>query len=149
MPRYFEQIEVAAQTTESNAVTLDVEVDEQFIEDGVAFIDPGAKNKVFVELLDGEKRIFPTQSSDAFNVPAVSDPAPINHVLPGTPDTLTWRVYAPDADNDHIVLAYFDAKDLEVALPLQRLAETLTNGNGLSARRRRPSQRLSGMDTDT
>jgi len=70
MPRYFREIEVPAGTTQSQAVEVEIEVDERFIQDAMAYIDPGAKNQVSVE-----------------------------------------RAFAPDTNNDHIVLVFFDTED--------------------------------------
>jgi hypothetical protein len=111
MPRYFREIEVPAGTTQAQAVEVEIEVDERFVQDAMAYIDPGAKNQVSVELIAGQKRLFPTDDSDAFRVPEVTDTAPIQVLLPSTPNTLRWRAFAPNTNNDHIVLVFFDTED--------------------------------------
>jgi hypothetical protein len=113
MPRYFREIEVPAGTTQAQAVEVEIEVDEPLIEDCMAFIDPGAKNLVNVELIAGEKRLFPTDGSDPFSVPAVTNVAPIQEILPSTPNILRWRAFAPQTNNDHIVLVFFDTRDTQ------------------------------------
>jgi hypothetical protein len=119
MPRYFREIEVPAGTTQAQAVEVEIEVDERFIQDAMAYIDPGAKNQVSVELIAGQKRLFPTDDSDAFRVPEVTDTAPIQVLLPSTPNTLRWRAFAPDTNNDHIVLVFFDTEDRDTRVPLR------------------------------
>jgi hypothetical protein len=124
MPRYFREIEVPAGTTQAQAVEIEIEVDEPLIQDCMAFIDPGAKNLVNVELIAGEKRLFPTDGSDPFSVPAVTNVAPIQEILPSTPNILRWRAFAPQTNNDHIVLVFFDTKDTQTVGQRVEVAET-------------------------
>ena len=124
MPRYFQEIEVPADTAQRDAVEAVFEVDERLIVDCMAYIDPGSKNQVNVELVAGEQRLFPTDDSDPFRVPAVTDTAPIGHLLSSTPSTVRWRAWSPGSLNDHIVLAYFDTRDQDTTLETVRVDDS-------------------------
>jgi len=115
MPRYFAEVIVPAGTTRSDPVEESLRLDQQFVQDAIVYIDSGAKNLVKVELLDGDRRLFPFRDSDPFSTPAVTDPAPIQRKLPGRRRDVTIRATAPDAVNDHAVLVSVDAISLQAA----------------------------------
>jgi len=115
MPRYYAEVIVPAGTTRSDPVEESLRLDQAFVQDAIVYIDSGAKNRVKVELLDGDRRLFPFRDSDPFSTPAVTDPAPIQRQLPGRRRDVTIRATAPDAVNDHAVLVSVDAISVEAA----------------------------------
>jgi hypothetical protein len=115
MPRYFAEVIVDAGSTEADPTERELQLEQQFITDVIVYIDSGAKNLVKVQLLDGDRLLFPYRQSDPFSIPAVSDPAPVQRALPSKRRDVTIRTFAPNAVNDHAVLVAVDALSLEAA----------------------------------
>jgi len=136
MPRYQLSATVPAGTGEDSAVVSEIEVDERFVQEGFIFAAPGASYEVQARLLAGDRQLLPEPESDTTVVPGVTDPAPIRYTLPGSPNTLELRTFAPTSNFPHTIKAVIDVVPAEEASPLQRIADRLTTGG---QRRRRTS----------
>lgn len=123
MPRYQLRVDVPAQTGEASAVTDSVSVDEQVVTDGVLYVDPGAADEVRAQLRFGDRPLLPAEGSDLTTIPGDTDPAPIQVTLPGVPQEVQLRAWAPNADNSHVVLGRFDTVEVSESRPLLRLLE--------------------------
>lgn len=147
MPRYYSEVVVPGGTTQADPVEEPIRLDQAFVQDAIVYIDSGAKNLVKVELLDGDRRLFPFRESDPFSTPAVTDPAPIQRRLPGRRRDVTVRAFAPDAVNDHAVLVSIDAISVERARA-QGLAPGQLNQDGLQVEDRAPAPEDLQGDSD-
>jgi len=135
MPRYQVSATVPAGTAEDQAVVSEITVDQRFVQEGFIFTPPGSAYEVQARLLAGDRQLLPEPDSDTTVVPDVTDPAPIRYTLPGSPNTLELRVFAPTSNFEHTVKAVIDVVPVDQASPLQRIADRLTGGGG---RVRRP-----------
>jgi hypothetical protein len=139
VPRYQIQVDIPAGTTQPNAVTESVTVDERYVEEGVRFAAPGSANTVKARLFDGETQLLPVNDSDPTVIPGNRNTAPIRHTLPSSPSEITVRAFAPDSDFDHTLTVIVDVVEVEKSTPLQRLLNRLTPTD--------VSDRLSDVDT--
>jgi hypothetical protein len=128
MPRYQLSITVPPQTPESAAVSDTIAVDERIVVDGFIFAPPGSAFEVNAVLFAGDRQLLPEPGSDRVVVPGVADPARIDQTLPGTPNDLELRAFAPNSDFEHTVKAVVDTRTEERARPLQRIADVFTGG---------------------
>jgi|APHM01.1.fsa_nt_gi hypothetical protein len=113
MPRYRIQVDVPAGTSQSNAVSKSIEVEEQAVRDGLIFAPPGSAGTVRAELLFGEARLLPTAESDLTVLPGATDPAPIRRTFERSPTDLTLRAFAPQSNFPHTVTARIDVLSLD------------------------------------
>jgi hypothetical protein len=123
MPLYTRTLTVDSQTAEEDAAAVDTEVDEQIITEAEVFIDPGSNGEVRAELLDGDRRIIPEPEGDPIAKPGTTGPVPLSHFLPGVPSTVTLKVWAPDADFSHEVIASWETRDPDQTESIQRLID--------------------------
>lgn len=99
------------QTTEGQAVTATIEVEQPVISNALVFIDHASNGEVQAQLRHGEFLILPHFRAETVSKPGESGPSPLSHRLPGTPTTIELRAWAPDADFTHEVIAQFEATD--------------------------------------
>jgi hypothetical protein len=135
MPRYQLSATVPVGTPEDQAVSAEIEIDQRFVQEGFIFAAPGSAYKVNAALLAGDRQLLPEPGSDTTVVPNVTDPAPIRYTLPGSPNTLELRLFAPNSDFEHTVKAVVDVVSEDQASPLQRIADRLTGGRAGPAAR--------------
>jgi hypothetical protein len=128
MPRYQLSVTVPPQTPESAAVSDTISVDERIVKDGFLFTPPGSAFAVRAVLFAGDRQLLPEPGSDRVLIPGVADPARIDQTLPGTPNDLELRVFAPNSQFAHTVKAVVDTRTEERARPLQRIADVFTGG---------------------
>jgi len=105
MPLHTRQFTVPSQTDKASAVTKEIEVDELLLKEASVFIDPGSNGEVNVEVLFGDSLLLPAADGDPISKPRETGPIPLNARLPGVPNTVTIRAWAPDADFEHEVIA--------------------------------------------
>ena len=148
MPLYELSVTTNVQSSEGDAVTSSVEVDEGFVEEGLIFIDPGSNGEVRAQLRFGDRSLLPASESGFVSVPANRAFVPINFVLPGSPNDIELRAWAPDADFTHEVIAQFTAVEGRKQDPLDRIAGLIGRAVGGSGRRerRREALRRARMD---
>lgn len=99
------------QTTESQAATARIEVEQPVISNALVFIDQASNGEVRAQLRHGELSLVPHFNADTVSKPGESGPSPLSHRLPGTPTTIELRAWAPNADFTHEVIAQFEASD--------------------------------------
>lgn len=128
MPVYQRQIDLPAGTPQSNPVTEQVEIDEQWVDRAIRFAAPGSNNEVFAELRVGQFRLLPREGENAVVLPTSTDPEPIERELVGSPAELEWRAWSPTANFEHTLTLKLITKELERARPLKRLVDTFTGG---------------------
>jgi len=139
MPRYQTSVTVPAGTQRQNAVADEIQVSERVIEEGFIFAPPGSAYEVNAVLLAGDRQILPEPESDPVAIPGVTDPAQIDTLLPGSPNTVELRVWAPTADFSHTIKARIDTVPRQDANPLQRLVGVFEGaGRSRSARQQQP-----------
>jgi hypothetical protein len=105
MTLHTRQFTVPAQTAKVDAVTKEIEVDQLVLKEASVFIDPGSNGEVNVEVLFGDSLLLPAADGDPISKPLETGPVPVNRELPGVPNTVTIRAWAPDADFEHEVIA--------------------------------------------
>ena len=130
MVLYVNRVSVPAGTARSAAVEVDVRVEERFVSEAAVFFPAGVNGEVFVELVAGERRLFPAQEGDpAVGVGSVG-PAGVRETLPGAPNVVTWRAWAPDADFPHTVVGRVEVEDPGSGAWRGRLSEFFGGGGG-------------------
>lgn len=128
MPRYQTQLTVPAGTTQANAVTAEIEVDERLVRRVVRFTPPGSAYTVKAVVQSGEAQLSPAPESDPTVLPGLTEPEPVEVFLPGSPSIITVRAFAPQATNDHTITVTVDLVD---DLPAtDRLLNLLSGGIG-------------------
>jgi len=132
VPLYELSVTTSAQSSEAQAATSTVDVEQQVITEGFIFIDPGANGEVQAQLRFGDRTLLPARNSGTVRVPAVRQPSPINVQLPGTPNPVQLRAFAPDADFEHEVIAQFEAVPPENTTQEVRLVGTGDGDSGPS-----------------
>jgi hypothetical protein len=130
MPRYQLSVDVPAQSDQSQAVVESIEVDERYVRQALRFAPPGSNNTVKAVLQSGDRPLLPTAESDPVVLTNNRTFAPVQARLPGAPNDLTVRAWAPDADFPHTVTVFVDVVELARASPLQRIANRLSRDTG-------------------
>lgn len=111
MTLHVSEIMVPAETDRPDAVTETVETRQQWVRQAAVFFPPGCNGEVRVELLSGGERLWPSRQGDPAAGNGVVGPASIRTELPGRPNNLMWRVWSPDADFAHTVIARVETTD--------------------------------------
>lgn len=137
MARYQLSATVPAGTAEANAATDTVQVDERVLQDGFIYAAPGTAFAVRAVLLAGDRQVLPEPESDPVVIPGLADPTRIQTRLPGSPNEIELRVWAPNSQFEHTVKARVDTVPLERANPLQRISNVLTGGGSARPGRQR------------
>lgn len=141
MPRYQLSATVPPGTSEAGAVVSTVTVDERVVRDGLIYAPPGSAFEVNAVLLAGDRQLLPDPGSDPVVIPGLADPARIDTRLPGTPNEVELRVWAPSSQFEHTVKARIDTRTEERANPLQRFVGMFEGaGETRPARQRRPER---------
>lgn len=144
MPRYRLAATVPAQTAVEDAVTQRIEVEEQVVTEGFLFVPPGSADEVKARLLFGETSLLPTESSDPTVLPGTTDPAVIDFRLPGTPNVIELRAWAPDADFQHTVFARFDTREPDRARSVSDLIDLFRGGGRQAPQTPEPRRETEG-----
>lgn len=105
MTLYSLNLTVPASTGRDSAVVRDVRVDKQLIDRATVFIDPGSNGEVNVQIQSGEALLIPAIEGDPITKPGQTGPVTIDRRLPGVPNEVTVRAWAPNADFSHEVIA--------------------------------------------
>jgi len=113
MPRYIMSVDIPAGTPQSSPAKDTVTVKHKVAVEGFIFIDQGAKDTVRAEVRFGERRIHPHPNSEPQRVPGITNTAVINVELPGVPNELRLRGWAPNSNNEHDAIAVLDMRKPE------------------------------------
>jgi len=103
MPTYQTQLTVQPGATQASPATATIEIDEQYVKEGVRFAAPGSNNTVNAALLFGDQRLLPEPDQDATVFPGQASTEPIQKRIPGVPNTLTVRAWTANASFAHTV----------------------------------------------
>jgi len=104
MTLYALNLTVPASTGRDNSVARTVEVDKQLVDRATVFIDPGSNGEVNVQIQSGEALLIPAIEGDPITKPGQTGPVTIDKRLPGVPNEVTVRAWAPAADFSHEVI---------------------------------------------
>lgn len=107
MVLYELNVTIPPQTAEADAVTETVRVEQILLANGMIFIDPASNGEVRAQLRIGETPILPHPNSATVSVPGRTGPSPLLVSLPGVPNVVELRAWAPNADFPHDVIAQF------------------------------------------
>jgi len=146
MPRYQTQLTVPAGTTQPNAVSTEIEVDERVVQRVVRFTPPGSAYTVKAVVQSGEAQLSPAPESDPTVLPGLTEPEPVQAVLPGSPSIVSIRAWAPTATNDHTITVTVDMRENFPAD--QRLLSLLSGGIGGVSRQSISPEDISDQSSD-